>query len=155
MSTTTSERDLTQYADKKVTIVRNLPEPNESGEGTVEIEGVVQVANEHGLLIKPKGQVKFELIPASEIEDVYMAREGVKKLKRSKLKPVALGQARRHLVERHGITLEWANNATEEQALEYHNSLDHEGLDLGHYHAADADGDAAPEAGQGSESESE
>lgn len=134
MSTSTSERDLAQYADKKVTIVRNLPEPNEKGEGVVEIEGVVQVANEHGLLIKPKGQVKFELVPASEIEEVYLAKETTKKLKRSKLKLVPLGQARRHLIERHGITLEWANNVTEEQAMEYHASLDHAELDLGHIH---------------------
>lgn len=151
MSTTTSEVDFSQYVGKRVTVVRNLPEPNEDGQSTVEVEGVVQVGNEHGLLIKPKGQVKFELIPANEVEEVYTSRETAKKLKRSKLKPVQLGQARRHLVERHGITLTWANNATEEQAMDYHSSLDHEELDLGHIHvessessdeSADSDSDS-------------
>lgn len=140
MSATAEERDLAQYSDKKVTVVRNLPEPNEAGEGTVEIEGVVQVANEMGLLIKPKGQVKFELIPADEIEEVYLTPESATKLKRSKLKVVTLGKARRHLVERHGVQLSWANDNSEEDAFKYHEGLDHEALDLGHIHVEKSSG---------------
>lgn len=140
--------DLSQYADKKVTVIRNLPEPNEEGATSVEVEGVVQVANDIGLLLKPKGQVKFELIAKDEIEEVYIAREAQRNLKRSKLNLVKLGQARRHLLERHGIQLSWVNNATEEQAFEYHESLDHEQLDLGHIHV-----DKGAEKEKGSESD--
>lgn len=134
MSTQTEERNLAQYDGKKVTVVRNLPEKNEAGEASVELEGVVQVGNTLGLLIKPKGKVQFELVPAEEIEEIYLTPESAKKLKRSKLKLVTLGQARRHLAERHGYTLAWVNEATEEQAFEHHTSLDHEAMDLGHIH---------------------
>lgn len=129
-----TEDQLAEFKDKKVVVTRNLPEPNEKGESAVEIEGTVQIGNALGLLIKPKGKTNFELIPAAEIEEVVLAKESNKALKRSKLQHVKLGQARRHLLERHGIALAWVNNATEEQALEYHNSLNHEELDLGHVH---------------------
>ena len=129
-----SEEQLAEFKDKKVVVTRNLAEPNEKGESAVEVEGTVQIGNALGLLIKPKGKTNFELIPAAEIEEITLAKESNKAIKRSKLQPVKLGQARRHLLERHGVQLAWVNSVTEEQALEYHNSLDHEDLDLGHVH---------------------
>ena len=134
MSTTTSERDLAQYEGKKVVITQNLKEPNENGETAVEVEGQVQVGNENGVLIKPKGKTNFALIEAQDIEDIRLAPEKDKSLKASKLKLVKVGSARRHLLERHGVTLKWANSVSEEQALQYHDSIDHVEADLGHVH---------------------
>lgn len=144
MSTATIEKaEWKTLVSKKVTIVRNLPEPNEKGESSVEIEGTVQAINDEAVLIKPKGKVNFEMIPAGEIEEIYPTPEGDKKFTRSKLKEVAEGAMRRHLLDRHGITLTWANAATEEQAVEYHSGLNHEELDLGHVHVAEKAEEAA------------
>jgi hypothetical protein len=132
---------LAEYTGKRVTVVRNLSEPNEAGESAVEVEGQVQVGNELGLLIKPKGKLQFDLINLDEIEEISLVKEGSKPLKRSKIAHVKIGGARRHLLERHGVTLKWANEATEEQAKEYHDSLNHEELDLGHVHVDKADKD--------------
>lgn len=146
---------LAEFSGKKVVVTRNLSEPNEKGETAVEVEGQVQVANEIGILIKPKGKVQFDLIPISEIEEINLAKEGNKPLKASKLQPVKLGQARRHLLERHGVQLKWANEVTEEQAFEYHESLNHKELDLGHFHEAKAAGDESSESDTAPESDSE
>ena len=139
MSTTTTERDLAQYEGKRVVITQNLKEPNENGESAVEVEGQVQVGNENGVLLKPKGKTNFTLIEAGDIEEIRLAPEKDKNIKASKLRLVKVGQARRHMLERHGVTLSWANSVTEEQALEYHNTLDHEELDLGHVHVDKAE----------------
>lgn len=129
--------DYSQYNGKKVTVVRN---PADSSDA-VEIEGTVQVGNEQGLLIKPKGKTSFDLIPAEEIEEVRIAPEKSKKLTAKTLKVVELGSARSHLLERHGLSLTDANNVTEEEAFEAHEATDHS--DLGHVHG---DKNATPRA---------
>lgn len=137
MTTATVEKsDYGTLVSKKVTIVRNLATPNAKGESAEEIEGTVQASNAMGILIKPKGQVNFKLVEHNEIEDVFLTPEGDKKFTRSKLKLVEAGKMRRHLLDRHGLTLKWCNEATEEDAVAYHNSLNHEELDLGHIHVA-------------------
>lgn len=143
---TVEKKDYAELANKKVTVVRNLSEPDADGNGTVEIEGTVQVANEMGILIKPKGKVTFDLIGLAEIEDVYLTPDKDKDFVASKLKPVEPGKMRRHLLDRHGVALAWANQATEEEAVAYHDSLDHKGADLGHIHVEPKpDGEAAVE----------
>jgi hypothetical protein len=149
MTEATAERDLSKFSGKRVTIVRILKEPGENGEGAVELEGVVEVGNELGLLLKPKGKVQFELVPADEIDDIYLLPEAGKKFKATKLKHVEFGQARRHLLDRHSVNLEWANNVSEEQAMEFHASLDHEELKLGHVHV---DKKPKPEEGESEDS---
>lgn len=146
MSQATIERtDYSTLVSKKVTIVRNLKEANEKGETSEEVEGTVQASNEMGILIKPKGKTNFTLIEMGEIEEVYLTPETDKKFTRSKLKPVEAGKVRRHLLDRHGVTLDWVNKATEEEAAQYHDSLDHEKLDLGHVHVEPKEGEAASE----------
>lgn len=135
--------DYSKFQGKKVVVVHNLPEPNEKGESVVEVEGFAQSANALGVLIKPKGKVQLELIPADQIEDVYHAPEKAKALKAKVLKPVEYGQARAHLLERHGVDLDWANGVTEQDAFDYHETLDHEALKLGHVHG---DKSATPQA---------
>lgn len=124
--------DYSQYADQKVIVTVNLDEPNDKGETAVEIEGTALAANELGILLKPKGRTKAELIEASKIEQVQFAPEKARDLKAKSLKVVGYGDARQHLLDRHGVALAWVNGATEAQALEYHSGLDHS--DLGHNH---------------------
>lgn len=154
MSTATEEttEGLEKWNGKRVTVVRNLPEPNEAGDSSIEVEGLVQVGNPMGLLIKPKGKVTFDLIPIEEIEEVFEKAEETKELKAAKIKPVPKDKVKRHLLDRHGYTLEWVNKVTDDQAEQHHNEIDHEAKNLGHVHVAEeakpegeaAAGDEAP-----------
>lgn len=132
-----SATQLSEYIGKRVKFTQNLKEQNEKGEGAVEVEGTVQAVNDAmGLLLKPKGSVNFSMFDLGDIEpgSVSLAQDSSTKLKASKLKVLKVGQARRHLLERHGLTLSQVNGMTEEQALEYHSSIDHETAELGHVH---------------------
>ena len=150
MTTTAPEQGLEKWNGKRVTVVRNLEQPDSDGNSSVEVEGLVQVGNAMGILLKPKGKATFDLIPIDEIEDVFEKVEESKDIKASKLKPVARDKVKRHLLDRHGYTLAWVNGVTDEQAETHHNEIDHKGKDLGHYHATEeekaADG-AAESAG--------
>ena len=148
------QKDFSEFVDKKVILVQNLKEPNEKGEGAVEIEGTVVAANAIGILLKPKGQVKPVIIEVGDVEQIGYAPEKIKAIKAKMLKPITYGQAKSHLLERHGMTLTDVNKLSEEEALKYHNGLDHKVLDLGHVHGdkastaraeavAAAEGDAA------------
>lgn len=154
MTETASEatKNLEQWNGKRVTVVRNLPEPNEAGDSSVEIEGLVQVGNDMGILIKPKGKVTFDLIPIDEIEEVFEKAEESKELKASKLKPVKRENVKRHLLDRHGYTLEWVNGVTDEQAETHHDQIDHVASKLGHVHVAEEDKPAEGEASTADES---
>lgn len=132
----TAVAQLADYTGKKVIVTVNLAEPNEKGETAIEVEGKVESGNALGLLIKPKGRTNFELIDADKIEDVRLAPEADKKITASVLKDVELGQAKKHLLDRHGLTLTEVNGLDEEQAFSYHASLDHKALDLGHVHGS-------------------
>jgi hypothetical protein len=132
--TTVVEKDLSEYTGKKVIVTVNLKEANEKGELAEEREGKAESANALGILFKPKGRTGLELIEIGDIEDVRLAPETDKKLTRRQLKIVELGQAKAHLLDRHGLTLAEVNGLDEEQAFTYHESLDHEALDLGHVH---------------------
>lgn len=124
--------DYSKFNGKKVVVVQNLPKPNEQGQSAIEVEGTVQAGNALGILIKPKGKSSFDMIEAADIEEVRLAEETQKPLKQKVLKPVEIGSARSHLLERHGWTLAQANALNEEQAFEQHNSIDH--TELGHRH---------------------
>lgn len=139
MTETTVEvtKDLSKWTGKRVTVVRNLPEPDADGNATVEIEGLVQVGNDMGILIKPKGKVTFDLIQLDEIEDVFEKPEESKELKASKIKPIKRENVKRHLLDRHGLTLDYVNGITDEQAEAAHNGIDHVASKLGHVHVAE------------------
>ena len=125
---------LDQFTDQKVVVVVNLDEPNADGQTSVEVEGTCLAGNDLGILIKPKGRTKAELIEKDKIESIDFAPEKARVLKPISLKEVTYGDARKHLADRHGVTLSWVNaeGTTEASALEYHQSLDHS--DLGHNH---------------------
>lgn len=126
---TDTELDLSQYEGKKIVVVKK----SENGDAA-EIEGTAQLANQLGILIKPKGKTNLEMIETADIEEVRYVVEKPKALARKTLKPVEFGQARNHLLERHGLTLTQVNEMDEKAAFDVHNEVDHEGSDLGHVH---------------------
>lgn len=142
----TATADLQEYVNKRVTLIWNKAGETEASE----LEGSIEAVGPDTLLLKPKGRTKLEFIPLAEIEpdSLHLVEEtGDRKLKAKKIKPVELGNARSHLLERHGITLSQANEMIEEQAFSYHADLDHVALDLGHVHKSkDDEEDSEPEA---------
>lgn len=97
-----------------------------------ELEGKIEAASEAGLAFKEKGKSNLDLYLPNQIEEIQAAPEKPKQVSQKKLKPIDLGQARQHLVDRHGVTLSWAKEADEQKAFDYHQNLDH--ADLGHRH---------------------
>lgn len=121
--------DYSQYDGKKVVVFLNAAP--EGGEPS--IEGTVSVGNEMGLLIKPKGKTSLDLIEAGNIASVETAPDAPKKLQVKALQPLKEGQARQHLVDRHGYAVADVEGMTEDDALAFHNEeLNHSGL--GHNH---------------------
>lgn len=121
--------ELEQYNGKKVVVVKK----NKEG-GADEIEGTVQSGNELGLLVKLKGKTTADIIEAADIVEVRYVVDAPKALERKVLKVVEFGQARNHLLERHGFTLAQINAMDEKAAFDTHNSVDHVYADLGHEH---------------------
>lgn len=126
---------LEEYVGKKVILVHH-----QNGPDAVEVEGTISVASAAGVMIKPKGKTNFEIIDLDAIDDIRLAPESTpaqraaKRIKVKQVKEVTLGQARAHLLERHGWTLVKANGTTEEDAFLAHQAIDHVALDLGHVH---------------------
>lgn len=137
--TTTVVEQLVELTGKDVTLT--LTEGNT-------LEGKVEAASEAGIAFKEKGKGKLDLYTPDQITGVEAAPEKPKPVTQKKLKPIALGQARQHLLDRHGVTLAWAKDADEQAAFEYHQGLDHS--DLGHKHeekeaaGSEPTGDEAP-----------
>jgi hypothetical protein len=131
---TSTVTDYSEYVGKKVILTRKVADGSAD-----EVEGSLEVANAGGILIKPKGKVGMELIEAGDVIQVVLAPETSKKLKAKKIKPIKVGQARSHLLERHGATLTEVNAMTEEDAYGLHEEIDHVAADLGHVHS---DGEA-------------
>lgn len=131
--------ELSSYEGKKVVAVVDLGDDQDA----IEVEGTAERANELGLLIKPKGKVKLDLYEHSQIIEINLAPDNSSKMRRKTLKPVALGQARSHLLERHGLSLTEVNGLSEDEAFTYHESIDHVEQDLGHKHGDKSETKAA------------
>jgi hypothetical protein len=136
---TVSVTDLKDFEDQKVVLVRNLAKPNDKGETAEELEGTLVAVAGDAVMFKQKGKATAGLIDISDIERVDHAESGTKKLARKTLKMVKFGQARNHLLERHGYTLTQVNDLSEKEAFELHEAIDHEAQDLGHVHKDKAD----------------
>jgi hypothetical protein len=137
-----SVEELKDFEDKKVLIVRNLAKANDKGETAEELEGTLVAVAGDAVMFKQKGKATAGLIEIGDIEKVEHADTGNKKLARKTLKTVKFGQARNHLLERHGFTLTQVNELTEKQAFDLHEATDHEAEDLGHVHKDKADDEA-------------
>jgi len=133
--------DLSDFVNKKVTLVRNLTTPNEKGELAEELEGTLVAVAGDAVMFKPKGKTNALLIDLPDVESVNFAQEKAKTLSRKTLKVVTHGQARTHLLERHAYTLAQINGMSETEAFRIHEAIDHEADDLGHVHGEKAKGE--------------
>lgn len=124
-----------KYAGRKVVVVYKVDGQTDA----VEQEGVAEVANEGGILFKPKGKTQMILLEASNIEEVNFIEDKPKKLDRKTLKLVQFGNARSHLLERHGFRLGDVNDMSEQDAFDLHEGIDHDTEDLGHVHKDKSD----------------
>lgn len=100
--------------------------------GLEELTGKVDAASEFGVGFKPKGKRDVVLIEPHEIEEITEAPTAPKSLSQKKLKPIADGSVRQHLLDRHGYGRKAVNGMTDEQAVVEHDGIDH--TDLGHRH---------------------
>jgi hypothetical protein len=126
--TETATLELTDYADKRVTITFR---PDGSTESTTK-EGQVQAASAAGLLFKERGKADFHIIEPDWIDSIEVTPEKEPKVTVKKLQPVTEGRVRQHLADRHGYLVEDLNAMTEASAAELHEQIDHNGL--GHLH---------------------
>lgn len=108
-------------------------------DGMVELNGKVEGASEIGVAFKETGKREVLLYEPHQIEEIQLAPSAPKKLRQKKLKPIEDDRVRQHLVDRHGVSLEWANSASDEDAKAYHDTLDHS--DLGHVHVEESESD--------------
>ena len=99
-----------------------------------EVRGTIRAATVAGVPYKQKGKSDLKLTTYDKIEEISLAPEKAKSVTRKRLDPIELGKARQHLVDRHGVSVAWAKDASEQDAFNYHSDLSHD--DLGHYHAA-------------------
>ena len=121
-------KTLDQFQDKKVILVIEGDDEN------YEYEGTVEAASEAALGFKEKGKRDLVIVKPSEIVEISLAPEKAKKVTQKKMKPIAEGNVRQHLADRHGLKLEEVNRMSEEEAVKYHDKLDHS--ILGHRHEA-------------------
>lgn len=119
--------DLQPFVDKEA--IFHLIQEDGS---TKEITGTIKAATVAGVPYKEKGKAGLELTTVDKFYEIDYAPVKAKSVTQKKLNPVEFGQARQHLIDRHGVQLSWAKDATEKDAFEWHNNLDHS--DLGHSH---------------------
>lgn len=112
------------FVDKKVTIeTDSVPEPR---------EGTVTAGSDVGIVFRPKGLVRQELIEIKNIRLIEEIIAGPKPLRPRTTGRVNKGKHREHLVDRHGYKISEISHLSEDQAREFHDGIDHS--DLGHRH---------------------
>ena len=102
---------------------------------TKEVTGTIKAATVAGVPFKEKGKPGLELTTVDKFYEIDYAPVKAKAVTQKKLNPIEFGQARQHLVDRHGVELTWAKDADEKDAFAYHQGLDHSNLGHTHYTA--------------------
>lgn len=119
--------DIQKYADKEA-IIHLVEEDGSVSEHHV----TILKATVAGVAYKEKGKGDVKLTTPEAIYEIGDAPVKEKSVSQRKVDLVAEGSMRQHLADRHGIELAWCKQATEAQAVEFHNGLDHS--KLGHVH---------------------
>lgn len=131
--------DLSQFLNKRVTLVLNLDKPNPEGHLAEELDGLVTTVSPDGdaLILKPRGSTLTMLIETKNIEpdSMKVVIEKPRELKPRALGPLSLGNARQHLLSHHWFQVAPINDMTDEQAHKVHEGIDHTGF--GHTHKAE------------------
>ncbi|ANA85941.1 hypothetical protein SEA_GOURDTHYMES_78 [Gordonia phage GourdThymes] len=123
--TAATELALADYADKRVELLTVGAEEA--------VIGTVASASPQAIAFKEKGRSSLTLVPAEQIADIRIAPEAEVDMKARRLNLVNLDSVKRHLVDRHGYALADINAMAPEQALGFHDSIDH--TPLSHFHA--------------------
>lgn len=118
--------------EKTVIVTYNLDKPDANGNLAIEVEGQIQAAAEMGIMLRPRGQGKGEMYYAAQIESIVPVLK-YKEVAAKVLKPTTLDDARGHLADRHGMTLETVNALPPLAALTAHDGISH--ANLGHTHS--------------------
>lgn len=113
---------------------------------TKEVTGTIKAATVAGVPYKEKGKAGLELTTVDKFYEIDYAPVKAKPVTQKKLNPIDFGQARQHLVDRHGVELSWAKDADEKAAFEYHAGLDHSNLGHSHYTAEELEAKKAKKA---------
>jgi hypothetical protein len=121
--------ELQQFVGKDVRVLFTA-----ENNGTEEQFGQIKVATVAGVGWTQKGKPGAELKKPEDFYEVELAAAKPKAVTQKKLKPIAEGQMRQHLADKHGTSLQWCKSATEQQAVDFHKTIDHS--DLGHNHEA-------------------
>lgn len=125
---------ITEYVGKRVDITFSPEAFDGETDPVTQVTGKVENANEIGFVFKPAGSSKSRLYQVEHIETIAMAPEAEPVLRARRLDPATLKGVKRHLVDRHGYTLEDINAMSPERGLDFHDDeVNHEGL--GHFHA--------------------
>ncbi|AUV60679.1 hypothetical protein HOS75_gp051 [Gordonia phage SteveFrench] len=123
--TAATELQLTDYTDKRVELLTVGAEEA--------VIGTVASASPKGIAFKEKGRSSLTLVPGDQIADIRIATEAEPEMKARRLNIVNLDSVKRHLVDRHGYALADINAMPPEQALSFHDGIDH--APLSHFHA--------------------
>ena len=105
---TTAQIDFTKYTDKRVTLV---VKPADGQGDNVTLEGKVELGVPQGLMFKRKGSGQPDLIEAERVVSIDEVPDKPKELKAKTLKPVDADKVKSHVLERHGVSLDYANEA--------------------------------------------
>lgn len=128
MTTHVSIEELQKFIDKDVVL-----HVHQSDGSVAERTGVIKQATVAGVPFKEKGKPNLDLLTAEQIYEVGLAPAKAKPVTQKAINPIELGQARQHLLDRHGVELSWGKEADEKQAFDYHAGLDHSNLGHRHY----------------------
>lgn len=133
MTETTEQQDDREIQEGDRVQVTLKPEGDKPGEVVI---GVVEVAIEQGLLVKPKGSPRARLFRADSILETEILDEEDEKLKPTVVKPVTPDTVKRHLLNYHGQPLSEVNGYSTQRALAAHDDLHriHKN-EVGHRHA--------------------
>lgn len=139
------DQDIAQYKGKFVEAVLS------SNDGESKEYKVEEAAGGFAIL-REKGKSKPDLV---KFEDILSFTPPAPKppapLKAKRQNPVDSDSVKRHLVDSHGYKVADINSLTVEQAVDLHEGIDHEGLDLGHFHAVSKREQAIAEGGPSSD----
>lgn len=136
---TVTIEDLQPYVDKEA--VLHLIQEDES---LKEVTGTIKLATAAGIGFKQKGKSGVDLLTVDQIEEIDYAPVKEKSVVQKKLDIIEFGKARQHLVDRHGVELQWAKDNDEKTAFDWHAGLDHS--NLGHVHEAKKEKDESSDA---------
>lgn len=104
------------------------------------------------VVLREKGKSSPALIKEEDIVGFLPPEpKPVPPLKARRQNPVAAEDVKRHLVDNHGYQVSQINAITVEEAVALHDGIDHEGLDLSHFHALSKREQAIAEGGPSSD----